>query len=303
DHLVVIGGGPIGVEMAQAHRHLGVRVTVVEIATILPNDDPELVDVLRQALRRQGIDIREGVTVAGLEQNNGGVRVRIVDQGREDLIEGSHFLLATGRTANLGALELSRAGIEFDNAGIRVDARLRTTNRRIFAIGDAAAGYKFTHVAGYQAGIVIRNALFRLPAKADYRALPWVTYATPELAQVGMTEIAARAAHGTIRVLRSLFSDNDRATAERNADGLVKVITTARGVVVGAGMVGPDAGELIQSWCLPIAKGLKIKDVAGLILPYPTLGEINKRAAGSYFTPALFGSRTRWLVRLLAKFG
>ena len=158
-------------------------------------------------------------------------------------------------------------------------------------------------MAGYQAGIVIRNALFRLPAKADYRALPWVTYATPELAQVGMTEIAARAAHGTIRVLRSLFSDNDRATAERNADGLVKVITTARGVVVGAGMVGPDAGELIQSWCLPIAKGLKIKDVAGLILPYPTLGEINKRAAGSYFTPALFGSRTRWLVRLLAKFG
>lgn len=302
-HLIVIGGGPVGIEMAQAHRLLGARVTVLEMATMLPNDDPELVDVLRQTLRGQGIDIREGVSVAAVENVGGGVGIRLADGGQDDRIEGSHLLVATGRVPNLDGLDPERAGIEFDHGWIRVDARLRTTNRRVFAIGDAAVGHNFTHVAGYQAGIVIRNALFRLPARVDYRALPWVTYTSPELAQIGMTEKAARDAHAAIRVLRAPFSDNDRAVAERDSGGLLKVITTKRGVVVGAGMIGAEAGEVIQGWCLAIAKGMKIKDVAGLILPYPTRGEINKRAAGSYFTPSLFGPGTRRLVRLLAKLG
>jgi len=217
--------------------------------------------------------------------------------------EGSHLLLAVGRTPNIGDLNLEAAGIESGRGGIPVNARMQTSSKRVFAIGDAAEGYKFTHIAGYQAGIAIRNILFRLPTKSDYTALPWVTYTSPELAQIGLTEAAARQQFGDIKVLQAKFADNDRARAEAETDGLLKVITTSKGIVVGASMVGEKAGEIIQSWCLPISKKMKIKDVAGLILPYPTLGEINKRAAGSYYTPSLFSERTRKIVRFLLSLG
>ncbi len=224
--------------------------------------------------------------------------------GREEKFSGTHLLLAVGRKPNLDRLNLDAAGIETGRGGIVVDARLRTANRRVFAIGDAAQGYKFTHIAGYHAGIVIRNALFRLPAKVDYRAVPWVTYTSPELAQVGLKEDQAREKYGdAIRVLRAEFADNDRARADGETTGLLKVVTRKNGVVVGASMVGEHAGELIQCWCLPISKRLKIKDVAGLILPYPTLGEINKRAAGAFYTPSLYSDRTRKIVRFLLSLG
>jgi pyruvate/2-oxoglutarate dehydrogenase complex dihydrolipoamide dehydrogenase (E3) component len=184
-----------------------------------------------------------------------------------------------------------------------VDARLRTTNKRIFAIGDVAGGPQFTHVAGYHAGIVIRNALFRLPAKVDYRALPWVTFTDPELAQVGLTEVQARAAGHSVELLRWRFADNDRAQAERRIEGLIKVVLGRRGRILGASIVGTQAGELLLPWVLAIGQGLKIKAMAELIAPYPTLSEASKRAAGSYFAPRLFSPRTRWLVRLLARLG
>ncbi len=299
-HLIVIGGGPIGVELAQAYRRLGTRVTMLEMFTILGRDDPELVELVKLQLRRDGVDIREGVEIGAVEATAGGIAVRI--EG-EPAIEGTDLLVATGRRANLDGLDLDVAGIAHSPTGIDVDRGLRTSNRRVYAIGDAAGPYPFTHMAAYQAMVVLRNALFRLPAKVDYRAVPWVTYASPELAHVGMSESQAEQAHGAIRVLRFPFVDNDRAQTDRETDGLVKVITTRRGTVVGAGIVGANAGELIQSWILPIARRLHIKHVAGLILPYPTLGEANKRAAGSYFTPMLFGRRTRRLVRFLAKIG
>ena len=302
-HLIVIGGGPIGVELAQAHRHLGADVTMLEMFSVLANDDPELAEILKQCLKRDGIAIHEGISIQSVARDGDKTTVRIAGEAGEKTIAGDHLLVAAGRTPNVAGLGLDAAGIQYSDAGIVVDARLRTTNRHVFAIGDAAVGYKFTHIAGYHAGIVIRNALFRLPARVDYRAVPRVTYTSPELAQVGMTEDQAREAHGDIRVLRAPLAENDRARAERAEDGLVKVMTTKKGVVVGAGMVGAHAGEVIQSWCLPIARRMKIKHVAGLILPYPTLGEVNKRAAGSYFTPALFSRRTRKLVRLLARFG
>jgi len=302
-HLIVIGGGPIGMEMAQAYRRLGAEVTVIEGLTALGNDDPELAEVVKRAFAREGIAIHEGAMVKRVADGGGGVSVEAEKDGKALNLAGSHLLLAVGRTPNIRELGLEAAGVEHGRGGIRVDARLRTTNRRIYAIGDAAEGYKFTHVAGYHAGIVIRNVLFRLPAKVDYRALPWVTYTAPELAQVGMTEAQARDRHGEIRILRAPFADNDRARAERETEGLLKVITTRRGVVLGAGMAGEKAGELIQPWCLPIAKGMKIGALANLILPYPTLGEISKRAAGSYYLPSLFGPRTRMLVRLLLKLG
>ena len=302
-HLIVIGGGPVGIEMAQAHRHLGARVTVVEMFSIMANDDPELVDVVRARLAGEGIDLREGVTVARVEKAGNGVAVVIAGNGAEDRVQGSHVLIAAGRRPNVGGLDLEKAGIAYSPAGIQVDARLRTTNRRVFAIGDVAGGYQFTHMAGYHAGIVLRNALFRLPAKVDTHAVPWVTYTAPELAQVGLTEDRARKQAGDIRVLRWPFAENDRARAERETDGLVKVITTPRGRILGAGIVGAHAGELIHAWVLAIGQKIKIGAVAGMIAPYPTLGEANKRAAGSFYTPALFGERTKRIVRFLSHFG
>jgi pyruvate/2-oxoglutarate dehydrogenase complex dihydrolipoamide dehydrogenase (E3) component len=305
DHLIVIGGGPIGIEMAQAHRGLGSKVTVLEAARILPKDDPELVSLLRERLVEDDISIREGITIERIEAEAGGV-VAIVRaaNGIEERITGSHLLVAAGRRANTAGLDLEKAGIEFGPRGIIVDARLRTSNRRVFAIGDVAGGPQFTHVAGYHAGIVIRNALFRQPAKVDYRALPWVTYADPELAQVGLTEAEAKAKHGDdIVVLRWPYHENDRAQAERKTQGLVKAITTRSGKILGASILGAQAGELIQVWVLAISQGLNIKALAGMIAPYPTLGEVSKRAAGSFFSPKLFSAGTRKLVRFLSWFG
>jgi pyruvate/2-oxoglutarate dehydrogenase complex dihydrolipoamide dehydrogenase (E3) component len=219
-------------------------------------------------------------------------------------ITGSHLLVAAGRHPNIKGLDLAAAGIDATAHGISVDARLRTSNRRVFAIGDVAGGPQFTHVALYHAGIVIRNALFRLPAHVDYRALPWVTYSDPELAQVGMSEAVARDAHGAkIRVLRWNFADNDRAHTERDTAGMVKIVTLANGRILGAAILGAGAGDQIMAWALAISRRLKIGALANLIVPYPTRGEAGKRAAGSFYTPTLFSSRTRRLVRLLAHFG
>jgi pyruvate/2-oxoglutarate dehydrogenase complex dihydrolipoamide dehydrogenase (E3) component len=305
DHLIVIGGGPIGIEMAQAHRLLGARVTVLEAFRAMAKDDPELAQLLIQRLRGDGVALEEGVKIRRVEPAGTGFAVVLEDGAGERRIEGSHLLVATGRRANLAGLDLDKAGIAVDGRGaLIVDRRLRTTNRRIYAVGDAAGGPQFTHVAGYHAGIVIRNALFRLPAKVDYRALPWVTFTDPELAQVGMTEAEALKAHpGDIAVLRWPFHENDRAQAERETHGLVKVLARKNGRVLGASILGAHAGELIQSWGLAIAGGLKLATVAGMIAPYPTLGEASKRAAGSFFTPKLFSDRTRRLVRLLARLG
>ena len=301
--LVVVGGGPVGIEMAQAHRHLGARVTVLEMASILPQDDPELVGPLRRRLIEDGIDLREGVAVTGVEKAGNGVAVAVAGDGAETRIEGSHVLVAVGRRPTVEGLDLEKADIAFDAAGITVNDRLRTTNRRVYAVGDVAGGYQFTHMANHHAAIVLRNVLFRLPAKVETGAVPRVTYTAPELAQVGLIEAEARRDRADIRVLRWPFADNDRARAEGDIDGLVKVIVTPRGRIVGAGIVGARAGELIQTWVLAITEGLRIGSVARMIAPYPTLGEVNKRAAGSFFTPMLFGSRTRRLVRFLRRFG
>ncbi|WP_448204052.1 dihydrolipoyl dehydrogenase family protein [Azospirillum sp. sgz302134] len=301
DHLLILGGGPIGVEMAQAHRRLGARVTVVEKSTLLPKDDPELVEVVRRRLAAEGVTLIEGAAVARVERTGNGIAM-VLEDGRR--VEGSDLLVAAGRAPNVEGLGLEAAGIVTGTKGVEVDARLRTTNRRVYAVGDVTGGPAFTHVAGQQASVVIKNALFRLPARVSYDALPWVTYGDPELAQVGLTEPAARERFGSgVRVLRSPFSDNDRARTEGAADGLVKLVATKRGRLLGAGIVGPHAGEQIALWCLAVAKRMSVGDVAGLTLPYPTLAEAGKRAAGAFYTPTLFGPRTRRLVRFLGWFG
>ncbi|MEK9723629.1 MAG: FAD-dependent oxidoreductase [Rhodospirillaceae bacterium] len=302
-HLIVIGGGPIGIELAQAHRHLGVQVTVLELFMIMPKDDPELVDVVRQQIVRDGVDLREGVRIARVERNGEGVRVVLDGEDGEQVVDGTDLLVAAGRRPNVAGLDLEAAGIAYSEKGIQVDARLRTSNKKVFAIGDVAGGYQFTHVAGYHAGVVIKNALFRLPAKADHAAVPWVTYASPELAQVGLTEDGARQAGQDFRILRWSFHENDRAQAEALTDGMVKAVVTSKGRILGCGIVGARAGELIQTWGLAMAGKLKVGAVAQMIAPYPTLGEVSKRAAGSFYRASLFSERTRKIVRFLSKFG
>jgi pyruvate/2-oxoglutarate dehydrogenase complex dihydrolipoamide dehydrogenase (E3) component len=303
-HLIIIGGGPIGVEMAQAHAQLGARVSIIEMASLLPKDDCELVAVVRQRLAGDGVTVHERTRVISAANTPSGIRVVVAGPDERDRpMEGSHLLVAAGRRPNIAELGLEKAGVAWSDGGISVDRRLRTANPRIYAIGDVVGGPQFTHVAGYHAGIVIRNALFRLPATVDLKAVPWVTYTQPELAQVGLTEALAVRQHANVRVLRWPYRDNDRAQAERLTDGLIKVVVSPRGRILGAGIVGAAAGELIQPWVLAIGEGLKIGAMARMIAPYPTLGEISKRAAGSFYTASLFSERTRRIVRWLARFG
>ena len=303
DHLLIIGGGPIGLEMAQAHRQLGIAVTVIDLGPILPKDDPDAVEVVRKSVLEDGVVLHEKVKVIRTDKTAQGVSVTIETKGAEKTITGSHLLVAAGRAANVKGLGLEKAGVDYDRA-IKVDKRLRTSNRKIFAMGDVAGSYQFTHVAGYHAGVVIRNILFRLPAKVDYRAVPWVTYTDPELAHVGMTLDEAKQEQGdNLRILHWGFDENDRAQSERSTEGFVKVLTTRKGHILGATIVGKNAGELIHPWIIAIQNKLKIDAMATYIAPYPTLGEVNKRAAGSFYTEKLFSERTRRIVRFLLRFG
>ena len=303
EHLIVIGGGPIGIELAQAHRHLGCEVTVLEMVSIIPKDDAELVDVVRQQVLRDGLDAREGVKIIRIEPYADGVRVVLEKDGGEEVVDGSHLLVATGRRPNVAGLDLEKAGIEYSDKGILVDARLRTSNKKVFAIGDVTGGFLFTHVAGYHASVVIKNALFHLPAKADHKNVPRVTYTAPELAQVGLNEAGAKQTGKDFRVLRWPFHENDRAQAEGATDGLIKAIITPKGHILGCGIVGAHAGELIQPWVLAMSRKLKIGAMATMIVPYPTLGEVSKRAASSFYIPSLFSDRTRKIVKFFSRFG
>jgi pyruvate/2-oxoglutarate dehydrogenase complex dihydrolipoamide dehydrogenase (E3) component len=287
DHLLIIGGGPIGMEMAQAHRRLGCAVTVIEGAKVLGPDDPEMAQVVIDQFKAEGIVIEDGAMAAEIRGKAGAIEVEAKD-GR--VFRGTHLLVAVGRKANTDRLNLDAAGIETSRRGIKVDASMRTTNRRVYAIGDVAGGLQFTHVAGYQAGLIIRQALLGLPAKNRTDHIPWATYTDPELAQVGLTEAEAREEHGgNLEVVRFPYAHNDRAIAERKTAGLIKVMVV-RGRPIGVSIAGAQAGELINLWAFILANRLRMKHVANMVAPYPTLGEINKRAAGAYFSPKLFDS-------------
>ena len=310
EHLLILGGGPIGLEMADAFAGLGSRVTVAEAATIASREDPELVAGLRGMLAARGVALLEGVTVAAVEagtDGGGGTGpVLVLADGRR--IAGSHLLVAVGRRPNLEGLELAAGGVQASRAGIVTDRGLRSvSNRLVFAAGDIAdpAGIgprAFTHVGSYHAGIVIRRAVFRLPARLDYAALPRVTYTHPELAQAGMTEAEARAAGMRVSVLRWPLADNDRAVAEGDTTGLVKLVA-AGSRVVGAGILAPGAGEMLGTWTLAIAERTRLSRLAGMIVPYPTRSEAGKRAAASRFAPRLFSPGTKRLVGWLQRLG
>ncbi len=302
-HLIVIGGGPIGIELAQAHLRLGTEVTVLEGLKALGKDDPELTDVVLKKLAEEGLVIREGTKVERVESRLGVVRVHVTGPNGADIVEGTHILVATGRKPNVEAMNLEAAGVAFDRRGIKVGANLLTSNSRVYAIGDVAGGLQFTHVANYHAGIVLRRICFRLPAKATTDHIPWVTFTEPELANVGLSEDEARKRHSTVNVYRWPYHENDRAQAERATEGFVKVITDKRDRIVGAAIVGEQAGELIQMWSLAVAKKMKIADMAQWVSPYPTLSEINKRAALRYYASKSGSPLVRGLVGFLSRLG
>ncbi len=308
EHLLILGVGPIGIEMAQAHMQLGCQVSVFDTATILPRDDQKNVAIVREALKQDGIMLYESVSIKEVIKGLDNKPTLIIEnkQGEQLSISGTHLLVAAGRQANVDHLGLEQANIETSRSGIKVNQHLKTTNRKVFAIGDVAGGPQFTHVAGYHAGIIIRQICFGMFwTRVDYQALPWVTYCEPELAQVGLTEEAAIKQYGSekIKVVEWHFDENDRAIAERQTKGQLRVVTNNKGKILGASIVGPHAGELIGLWGFAITTKQKIGAVTSMIAPYPTLGEVSKRAAGVWYTPSLFSDRTRRIVRIMKIIG
>lgn len=299
-HLVIIGGGPIGIEMAQAFKRFGSRVTVLEAFTALPKDDPHFTTRLLSLLRQEDITIEEHVKINQISSEEKIIKIVYSNEEGVSLnLDASHLLVATGRRPNIQSLNLDAAGINASPKGIIVNPALKTSNPRVYAIGDCTGGYQFTHVANYHAGLAIRNSIFRLGAKVQTKAIPWVTYTDPELAHVGFLESQLQNQKMAYKVLQMSLEENDRAQAERRTEGFIKVLVNPKGRVLGATILGPHAGDLIFPWVIAIQNNLKISTLAGTIAPYPTFNEINKQIAGRYFTDLLFGSRMKRIVRLI----
>jgi pyruvate/2-oxoglutarate dehydrogenase complex dihydrolipoamide dehydrogenase (E3) component len=302
--LIVLGGGAIGVEMAQAYARLGSQVTIVErLPHILPQEDPEISDMLAESLKAEGIDIHTNTSAEQVSKTDAIYRLRCSRENNSEIeLECDALLVAVGRKPNVTGMGLDAAGVDFDNKGIKVDRRLRTTSKHVFACGDVAGPYPFTHMAEYQAGIVISNAIFRFPKKTSYRVVPWVTYSDPELARVGITEQQAKQQGLEVDVLRFAFSDIDRALAEVETAGEMKLISR-KGKILGATILGPHAGELIHEIVLAMQTGLKIGDISATIHAYPTLAQISRRTVNTYYGEKLFSARTRkvvgWINKLL----
>ncbi len=310
EHLVVIGAGPIGLEMAQAHRRLGCAVTLIDAASVLGNQDAEFANIIIEQLKAEGIVIYDNMMVEKVANQGDEISITIKDEnGKTQTINASHLLVATGRSANISGLDLDKTSIEFDRKGVKADASLRTNAKRVYAIGDVvqingmAFNPQFTHVANYHAGLVIRSALFRMPTKVNYDFLPWVIYTDPELAHVGLDQKQARQKYGEIKVLSARYDGNDRAVATNKTLGFAQFFVTKKGYVVGATILGENAGELISILALMISQKIKISKLATMTVAYPTLAEIVKRAAQDNYKDFAKNKILRTVLGILRKFG
>ncbi len=300
--LIVLGGGPIGVELGQAFRRLGSEVVIVEAGDLLGREDPEAAQVVLDQLRSDGVELRHHTRAIRVESGADGPVLIVEGPEGEARVAGSHLLIAVGRKASTDGLDLDKAGVEHDGNGIVTDRSLRSSNTRVFAVGDVAGRGQFTHLAGAHASLVVRRALFALPVDADALVVPRVTYCDPELAAIGLSEAEARKAHGDdVRVETFPFDENDRAIAEGDVRGFGKLITTRKGRILGVTLVGRHAGDHIHVWALAMSSRLKLSALTSMIAPYPTRGEIGKRLAGKWYTPALFSDRTRRVVSVLKR--
>jgi pyruvate/2-oxoglutarate dehydrogenase complex dihydrolipoamide dehydrogenase (E3) component len=301
--LAIVGGGPIGMEMAQAFARLGSEVTVIEAGRVLSREDPEAAMLVRLALEADGVVFRDGVKIDSVDGTGEKLRLMISGPDGARVLEASHILVATGRKPATDGLGLDQAGITVSAQGIDVDGKLKTTNRKVYAIGDCAGPPQFTHRANYHAGLVIRNALFRLPVRATDALIPRVTFTDPEIAAVGLSEEQALGAQKGVRILRWPFAENDRAQAERHTQGFVKVMVDRKGRILGVTICGHNAGELLTPWTLAMANGLKVTAMTGITFPYPTYSEASKRAATAFLLPKLRSPALQRLLRFIRRFG
>jgi pyruvate/2-oxoglutarate dehydrogenase complex dihydrolipoamide dehydrogenase (E3) component len=299
--LVVLGGGAVGLELGQAMQRLGAQVTIVEADDrVLPKEDPDCSTEIRARLEAEGVTIHTATQVERVSRADGKKLVHCTQGGSPLTVSADELLVATGRAPNLEGLELGAAGIDADARRIVIDAELRTTNPRVFAVGDVAGNYLFTHSAGYEAALAVRNALLPLAAKVDYRALPFATFTDPEVAHVGLTEPEARKLPDPVTVLKTPMSHVDRALTDGESGGFVKLLV-ARGKLVGAHIVAAHAGELIHPAVLALKEELKLSAIAGMSWIYPTLSEGVRKASQSSYEQLLGKRPVRAAVGLLMR--
>jgi len=302
--LIVLGAGAIAMEMAQAFNRLGSQVTVIQRSDqVLSKEDRDMADIVMRSMEEEGVRFYLGCKVIKIEESDGRKKVSIQQAGQDTrVVEGTDILVALGRSVNTEGLGLDTIGISFDNRGIGVDNKLRTNHKHIFAAGDVTGGYQFTHAAGYEAGIVVSNAIFHIPRKVNYTWMPWCTYTGPELASIGMNEKAAKAAGLEYRLWSEEFSSSDRALAEEETTGRIKLLLNPKGKPLGVQILGLHGGELLAEWVAVLNGKVKLSTLAGAVHPYPTLAEMNKRVVGSIFSEKLFSERVRGILRFLFKY-
>jgi pyruvate/2-oxoglutarate dehydrogenase complex dihydrolipoamide dehydrogenase (E3) component len=301
--LIVLGGGPIGLEIAQAFGRLGSQVIIVEFMDqILGPEDADMAAVLKTRLETEGMEIHTGTKAVRAQSRGSKILLTISPangSGEENVIEGDAIVVATGRAANVGGLGLEAAGVSFTARGISTDARMRTNVHHIYACGDVNGQLPFTHVAGYEAGIALSNSVLHLPRKADYGRIGWCTYTDPEVASVGLNEKRARKEGIDYQIFEEFFVENDRALAEGETLGKIKILLNPRGKLLGCQIIGSHAGELIHEWVIAMAGAVKLSTIAGAVHIYPTLSEISKRAAGQFFAGKIFSDTTKKILRFL----
>ncbi|HVG45931.1 MAG TPA: mercuric reductase [Longimicrobium sp.] len=303
ESLLVLGAGPIGIELAQAFARLGSTVTVADTAArVLEREDPEIAAVVARRLEREGIRLLLGARATGVRADSGTRAVTVSTASGDAELRAAELLVATGRRPNVEEMGLDAIGVEVTENGVSVDGSLRTSAHNVWAAGDVVGPYRFTHVADYQARIAAPNALFPLRRKVDYRVVPWCTYTDPELARVGLTEAEARAEWGEKAAVYRYDHDSlDRALCDGEPDGLTKLVLDPKGRVVGAHVVGPRAGETIHEAVLAVRQRLKLSDLSGMIHVYPTYPESLKRAADAYLRAKYSGGLARKVADLAVK--
>ncbi|UCD66792.1 MAG: FAD-dependent oxidoreductase, partial [Deltaproteobacteria bacterium] len=304
ESMIILGGGPIAIEMAQAFNRLGSRVTVIQRSNqILSKEDKDMADTVMEKLTQEGVSFALGSSIDTIAAKNGSKGVTFKDNnGKTTTLTAEALLVAMGRAPNVGGMGLDSIGLAFTNKGIEVDSRLRTNHKHIYAAGDITGKYQFTHAAGYEGGIVISNAIFHLPRKTDYTYLPWCTYTSPELASIGLNEKGATAAGIKYSVWTEEFKDNDRSLAEGEETGMIKMILDEKEKPVGIQILGPHGGDLLSEWVAVLNGKVKLSTLAGAIHPYPTLGEINKRVAGSFLAGKIFSDTVKKGLKLFFNF-
>jgi pyruvate/2-oxoglutarate dehydrogenase complex dihydrolipoamide dehydrogenase (E3) component len=295
ESMIVLGGGPIGSEMSQAFCRLGTRVSVVDMAPqILVNEDPNMADLVRDVLSSEGVEFYLNSAIEEVNDLGREKEVKIkTKEGNVLSLKAETVLLSLGRGPNTNGLGLEDIGVDYDHRGIRVDNRLRTNHKHIYAAGDINGGFQFTHAAGYEGGIVLSNAIFHLPRKVDYTFMPWCTYTDPPLGSIGMNEKSAKAAGINYTVWTEEFKDNDRSLAEGESIGRIKMILNEKEKPIGVQILGPHAGDLLAEWVAVLNGKVKLSTLAAAVHPYPTIGEINKKVAGTFFSPKIFSKKVQ----------